>query len=72
MDLSEMRYTEAVTELERIVAQMQAPDCDIDKLAEYTKRALALLTHCKQKLRTTEEEVKAALEALAPAADPSR
>lgn len=59
-----MSYTDAVNELDQIVGKMQSPDCDIDLLAKYTTRALALLTHCKQKLRTTEEEVRQCLEAI--------
>lgn len=55
-------YKEAVDELESIVRQMQSPDCDIDKLSEYTSRALTLLKYCKEKLFKTEEEVKKTLE----------
>ena len=63
-DIKDMTYTDAVSELDRIVAKMQSPDCDIDLLASYTTRALALLTHCKQKLHSTEEEVRKCLDAL--------
>ena len=54
-------YKEAVEELEGIVKQMQSPDCDIDKLSEYTGRALTLLKYCKEKLFKTEEEVRKTL-----------
>ncbi|MDE6235557.1 MAG: exodeoxyribonuclease VII small subunit [Muribaculaceae bacterium] len=64
-EIKDMTYTAAIAELEHIVAKMQSPDCDIDLLAKYTTRALALLTHCKQKLHTTEEEVRQCLAALA-------
>lgn len=63
-DIKKMTYAQAVSELDKIVAQMQSPECDIDRLAEYTSRALALLTHCKQKLHTTEEEVQKCLAAI--------
>ncbi|MDE6226132.1 MAG: exodeoxyribonuclease VII small subunit [Muribaculaceae bacterium] len=59
-----MKYSEAITELENIVALMQSESCDIDSLAEYTARALELLKFCKEKLHTTDEEVKKCLEAL--------
>ena len=55
-------YKDAVDELESIVRQMQSPDCDIDKLSDYTSRALTLLKYCKEKLFKTEEEVKKTLE----------
>lgn len=64
-EISNLSYTEAVNELDQIVSKMQSPDCDIDLLAGYTSRALALLTHCKQKLHSTEEEVRKCLDTLA-------
>lgn len=57
-------YKAALSELEEIVRKMQADDCDIDSLAGYTARALELLKYCKQKLFTTDEEVKKCLEEL--------
>lgn len=57
-------YNSAVTELEQILQKMQSPDCDIDKLSEYTARALQLLKFCKEKLTKTDEELKKTLEAL--------
>ncbi|MDE5887735.1 MAG: exodeoxyribonuclease VII small subunit [Muribaculaceae bacterium] len=59
-----MKYSEAITELESIVSLMQSENCDIDSLASYTSRALELLKFCKEKLHTTDEEVKKCLEAL--------
>lgn len=64
-DIKNLTYTAAVNELDSLVAKMQSPDCDIDLLAQYTTRALALLTHCKEKLHSTEEEVRQCLDALA-------
>lgn len=59
-----MTYTKAIAELEAIVAKMQSDECDIDSLAGYTSRALELLKFCKEKLFTTDREVKKCLEAL--------
>ena len=59
-----MKYSEAITELESIVSLMQSENCDIDSLSSYTSRALELLKFCKEKLHTTDEEVKKCLEAL--------
>lgn len=61
---NEMTYSQAVGELEQIIAKMQAPDCDIDRLAGYTSRALELLKICKEKLLHTDEELKRCLEEL--------
>lgn len=59
-----MTYSKAVAELEAIVAKMQSDNCDIDSLAGYTSRALELIKYCKEKLFTTDQEVKKCLEAL--------
>ncbi len=60
----QLSYGKAIAELEAIVAKMQSDDCDIDSLAGYTSRALELLKYCKEKLFTTDQEVKKCLEAL--------
>ena len=51
-------YSEAVTELEEIVKQMQSNECSIDNLSELTSRSLELLQFCKDKLTKTDEELK--------------
>ncbi len=51
-------YSEAVTELEQIVKQMQSNECSIDNLSELTSRSLELLQFCKDKLTKTDEELK--------------
>ncbi|MDE6379721.1 MAG: exodeoxyribonuclease VII small subunit [Muribaculaceae bacterium] len=64
MEKKELKYSEAIAELEAITAKMQSPDCDIDSLASLTTRALELLKICKQKLFQTDEEVRHCLETL--------
>lgn len=59
-----MTYSEALKELEAILAKMQSEDCDIDSLSAMTSRALELLKFCKEKLVKTDEEVKKCLEEL--------
>ena len=51
-------------ELEAIVAKMQSDNCDIDTLADYTKRAAELIKFCRDKLFKTDEEVKKCIESL--------
>lgn len=60
----DMKYSKAMTELENIVRRMQSNELDVDDLAEATRRALQLLKICKEKLKTTDEEVKKCLEEL--------
>ena len=54
----EMSYSKAMQELDAIVAKMQSDNCDIDALADYTKRAAELIKYCREKLFSTDEEVK--------------
>ena len=60
----ELTYTKAMQELEAIVAKMQSDTCDIDALADYTKRAAELIKYCREKLFTTDEEVKKCIDSL--------
>lgn len=60
----ELTYNEAIGELESIVAMMERNDCDIDRLAAYTTRALELLKFCRERLFKVDREVTECLEAL--------
>ena len=57
----ELTYSQALKELEKIVREIESEEVDIDILAEKIKRASQILTFCKGKLRTAEDEVKKAL-----------
>lgn len=60
-----MSYGKALQELENIVAKMQGENCDIDSLSAYTKRASELIKYCREKLFTTDQEIKKCMESLA-------
>lgn len=64
MDTKDLTYSKAMQELEAIVAKLQSDNCDIDALADYTKRAADLIKYCREKLFTTDEEVKNAINKL--------
>lgn len=51
-------YETALEELQIIVAELQEESVSIDDLSEKVKRAAALIQFCKNKLRSTEEEVE--------------
>ncbi|MCK9266295.1 exodeoxyribonuclease VII small subunit [bacterium] len=57
----EMTYSNALAELEEIVALIENEDIEMDSLLEKVKRASLLLKVCRAKLRETEEEVKKVL-----------
>lgn len=56
-----LTYTQAVTELEAIVKDIENEDVEVDHLLEKVKRASVLIKYCKEKLRDTEGEVKKVL-----------
>lgn len=53
-----LTYSAAISELEKIVREMQSDSCSIDNLSALTTRSLKLLKFCKAKLQTTDEELK--------------
>lgn len=50
-------YTEAITELEYLVSQMESSEISIDELSEKVKRASILIKLCREKLVSTEIEI---------------
>lgn len=54
----EIKYEEAMRQLERIVSQMERDELDIDILGDKLKEAQRLAKLCKDKLKKTDEEIK--------------
>ena len=57
-------YTEAMKELEAIVAEIEQGEITVDTLSDKVKRASELIKICKHKLVSTEEDVSKILEEL--------
>lgn len=55
-------YESAIKELENIVKGIENKDVSVDELIEKVKRAVFLIKHCKEKLQTTDSEIKKVLE----------
>ena len=53
-----MTYTEAIDRLNEIMQQMESGELDVDALTETLKEARQLLTLCKEKLHTIEQDVQ--------------
>ena len=53
----ELKYEEALAQLETIVRKMENNEYDIDELAVQLKAAHRLIKFCKDKLTKTEEEI---------------
>lgn len=58
----DMKYEEAIKELETIVSQIEKNELDIDELTVRLKEAQQLIKFCKDKLYRTDEKIKAMLE----------
>lgn len=57
-----LSYKEAMDELEKIVEAIEERKVDVDELIEKIKRAVFLVKYCKDKLQTTDSEVKKILD----------
>ena len=58
MSKKEFSFTNAVSEIEKILQKIESGNLDVDKLAIEVKRASELIKQCQKKLRTTEEEIE--------------
>lgn len=53
-----LNYTQAITELENIVQEIENAEISVDELSEKVKRAAALIKFCNSKLTQTELDVQ--------------
>jgi exodeoxyribonuclease VII small subunit len=52
-----LSYKDAVEEIEQIISKIEDDEYSIDEIAEKVKRISFLINYCKEKLRTTEDEL---------------
>jgi len=57
-----LTYSAALEELENIIQEIENEEITIDDLSVKVKRASTLLSFCKDKLRTTEDDIQSILE----------
>lgn len=60
--MANIKYEEAVRQIEDIVSRMENDELDIDSLSAELKTAQKLIKMCKDKLQKTEDDVKKILE----------
>jgi len=58
MNEEDVKYEEALAQLESIVRKMENDELDIDQMSVQLKRAQELIKLCKDKLTKTDEEIK--------------
>lgn len=61
--MKELKYEEALKQLEDIVAKMENYELDIDTLGQQLKTAQKLVKLCKDKLTKTDEDIRKILDA---------
>ena len=62
MAKQEMKYEEAVRQLETIVDKLESNELGIDQLSTELKKAQQLIKLCKDKLTKTDEEIRKLLD----------
>lgn len=58
MQQQEIKYEDALAELESIAKKMEAGEYDIDELTVKLKRAQMLIKMCREKLEKTDSDIK--------------
>lgn len=53
-----IKYSEAIQEIEEILAKIENEELDVDELTHKVERVSELINVCKDKLHKTEEEVE--------------
>jgi len=61
MSKENLKYDEAMTELESLVKDMEYGDISVDDLSKKIKRSAVLIKFCQSKLKSTEEDVESIL-----------
>ncbi|MFT4664612.1 MAG: exodeoxyribonuclease VII small subunit [Patescibacteria group bacterium] len=62
LDKENISYDKAMQELKMIVGQLQEEAVSIDDLSNKAKRAAELISYCREKLRSTEGDLKSLFE----------
>ncbi|MBS1846983.1 MAG: exodeoxyribonuclease VII small subunit [Actinobacteria bacterium] len=62
-------YAAATAEIDRILDELERDDLDIDLLATKVRRAAVLLSWCRERIRSTTDDVRQAVEALGAVGD---
>lgn len=60
--MKDIKYEEAVRQLEKIVDKMESGEFDIDSMAAQLKNAQELVKLCKDKLKRTDADIQKLLE----------
>ncbi len=62
MATKKFSYEQSMKELESIMQKLEKEEIDIDQLSENVKKASEIIVKCRDKLRTTENEIESIIE----------
>lgn len=62
MEEKKLTYSEAIQEIEQILARLRGERIDVDSLTSEVKRATELIAQCRAQLTDVEQAVKKQLE----------
>lgn len=62
MEEKKLTYSEAIQEIEQILARLRGERIDVDSLTSQVKRATELIAQCRAQLTDVEQAVKKQLE----------
>lgn len=68
----DIKYSEAITELDGILQKIQTEEVDVDDLTKEVNRAVELIKICKEKIEKTEMEVKKVTEGFETKEEPEK
>ena len=57
-DIAALSFEQALSELERIVAELESGNSDLERAVEVYKRGAQLRAHCEAKLKTAQLKVE--------------
>lgn len=57
-EVAELRYAEALAQLEKILSEIEQDEVDLDELGERVERAAHLIQLCRDKIERAEMQVK--------------
>jgi len=57
-DIAALSFEQALTELERIVAELESGDADLERAVDVYRRGAQLRVHCETKLKAAQLKVE--------------
>ncbi|PLX00272.1 MAG: exodeoxyribonuclease VII small subunit [Marinilabiliales bacterium] len=64
MAKKQIKYSDAIAEIEEIIAKIEDEELDVDELSDKVGRVSELIKLCRNKLSKTEEEIEKILEGM--------